>query len=203
MRGFFNAESLLWKPLGYLGEIVMLSLLWTVFSLPLITLGPASAAVYDAAVHGMRRRDDALISRFFSTFRRELKSGLAATAAGAAVPAAAAGVLYLLLRRFPEQGNLLGAAAVLVLFFWLCVMCWVYPVLSRFAMGTGALYAASLRLALGHILRSLTLALLWGGAVWVGLRFVSPLFALPGLAALLSTYLIEPVFRGLASRQPE
>ena len=44
MRQLFNPESLVWKPLGYLGDLVMLSLLWTVFSIPVVTLGPASAA---------------------------------------------------------------------------------------------------------------------------------------------------------------
>ena len=45
MRRFFDPESLLWKPLGFLGEIVTLSLLWTLCSIPLVTIGTASAAL--------------------------------------------------------------------------------------------------------------------------------------------------------------
>ena len=76
MRRFFNSESFLWRPLGVLGDLVVLSLLWTVLSLPLVTLGPASAALYDAAVHGLRQREGASLTRFLSTFRRELKEGV-------------------------------------------------------------------------------------------------------------------------------
>ena len=64
MRRFFNSESFLWRPLGVLGDLVVLSLLWTVLSLPLVTLGPASAALYDAAVHGLRQREGASLTPF-------------------------------------------------------------------------------------------------------------------------------------------
>ena len=78
-RALFNPESWLWKPLGYLGDLVMLSLLWAVFSVPIVTLGPASAALYDTAVHSIRRKEDTVIARFLSTFKRELKQGVLST----------------------------------------------------------------------------------------------------------------------------
>ena len=80
-------------------------------------------------------------------------------------------------------------------FFLLCVLCWLWPVQSRFEMGLGALLNTSVRLAFGHILRSAAMAILWGAALYAGLRFAAPFFVCPALAALLSSYLIEPVFR--------
>ena len=47
-RNFFNPEGLVWKPLGQLGDLVMLSLLWGICSVPLVTIGPATAALYEA-----------------------------------------------------------------------------------------------------------------------------------------------------------
>ena len=46
MRSLFNPESFLWKPFGYIGDLVVLSLLW-VCSIPVVTLGASSAALYD------------------------------------------------------------------------------------------------------------------------------------------------------------
>ena len=195
MRSFFNAENWLWKPLGVLGDYVMLSLLWTVFSLPLITLGPASAALYDAAVHGLRRKEDTVITRFLSTFRRELRQGVLSTLFWAAVLLVPGLLLYAAGGRMPEYWPNFVMLGLLAAFFLLMVLCWVWPVLSRFTMGFWAMQAASARLALGHILRSAVLALLWGLTGLAGLRFIAPLFVCPALAALLSTYIIEPVFR--------
>ena len=84
-RRFFDPESFVWKPLGVLGELVTLSLLWGVCCIPLVTFGSATAALYDSAVHVLRRKDDTLFSRFFGTFRRELKSGILSTLLWAAV----------------------------------------------------------------------------------------------------------------------
>lgn len=192
MRKFFNAENWLWKPLGVLGDLVMLSLLWTVFSVPILTLGPASAALYDAAAHSIRRNEDTVIARFLSTFRRELRQGVLATM----IALAAAAALFAPLRLMDPARGLTGLyiALSLLTFFQLCVHCWLWPVLSRFTLGLGALFANSAKLAFGCILRSAAMALLWGAALCAGLRFIAPLFVCPALAALLSTYLIEPVF---------
>lgn len=194
MRNFFNAENWLWKPLGVLGDLVILSLLWTVFSVPIVTLGPASAALYDAAVHSIRRREDTVIARFFSTFRRELKQGVLSTLIVLAAAVVLGSVPLLLLSRGQGQPYVL-ALSLLPVFFLLCAVCWLWPALSRFKMTLGPLHVNSLRLAFGHILRSAAMALLWGATAWAGLRFIAPLFVCPALAALLCSLLIEPVFR--------
>ncbi len=189
MRRFFNAENFLWRWLGILGDLVLLSLLWTVFSLPLVTLGPASAALYDAAVHVLRRGEGVSYARFLSVLRRELGQGMLVTIAWAGPLA----LLWLALRALPLSLPL-QIAAVLLCFFLLGFLCWLYAALSRFSMRTGALLSASLRLTLGHSLRSAIMALLWGAALYVCLRFGAPFFLCPALAAYASSYLIEPVF---------
>ncbi len=194
MRNVFNPESLIWKPLGVLGDLVILSLLWTVFSIPVVTLGPASAALYDTAVHSIRRKEDTVLARFFSTFKREFKQGVLSTLILLAVSALFVGLLRLLINRIGIPAYML-ALMLLLLFFMLACLCWLWPVLSRFTMGLGSLLANSLKLAFGHILRSAAMALVWGAVLYAGLRFVAPLFVCPALAALLSSLLIEPVFR--------
>ena len=194
MRSVFNPESLIWKPLGVLGDLVIVSLLWTVFSIPVVTLGPASAALYDTAVHSIRRKEDTVLARFFSTFKRELKQGILSTVIVLAAAVLFFGLLRLLINRTGLPAYIL-AVTLLLMFFVLACLCWLWPVLSRFTMGLGTLFANSLKLAFGHILRSAAMALVWGAVVYAGLRFVAPLFVCPALAALLSSLLIEPVFR--------
>lgn len=193
MRSAFNPESLIWKPLGVLGDLVMLSLLWTVFTIPIITLGPASAALYDAAVHSIRRKEDSVIARFFSTFRHELKLGILSTLIALAAAGVGLGVPLYLART--QNAPYLLAVPILLAFFLLCALCWLWPVLSRFTMPLGTLFANGVKLAFGHILRSAAMALVWGAALYAGLRFVAPFFVCPALAALLCSLLIEPVFR--------
>ena len=198
LRRFFNPDSLIWKPLGVLGDLVVLSLLWAVCCMPLVTVGPASAALYDTAVFVLRQKKGPPFPHFFSVFRRELKDGVLSTLLCAAGLLMIGLLFYAALRLFPgfaERGGLVSVVAVLLAFFSLAVLCWVWPTLSRFTLSPARLLGTSLRLAMGHSLRSAGLAVLWAAALYFSLRYVSPLFFLPGLAAFLCSYLIEPIFR--------
>lgn len=196
-RRIFDPESLLWKPLGYVGELVMLSLLWGVCSVPIVTLGPATAALYDCTVRNVRQGEEELFTRFFRTFRRELKTGLLST------------LLWALLLLLPPGAyRLLGSAltgtsawralaigTLVLLFFLIAVLVWVFPTLSRFTFGVKGLNVTALRLALGNILRSAVCAVVTVLGFLACYFFTSPLIFVPGLVSLIWSFLMEPVFR--------
>lgn len=196
-RRFFNSETGIWRFFGWVGDIVILSLLWTLFSLPLLTAGASSTALYDAAVHSVRRREDSAFERFWRTFRREWKTATLSAlfwAAIAAVPV----LLYMLTVRSAPEGQPITLQSVLfllLLFLLLCILSWVFPLLSRFTFSFISLQGTAVRLALGQILRSSAMALLSGLGIWACLNHVFSVFFAPGLIAWLSTFLIEPVFQ--------
>lgn len=197
---FFDPETPLWRPLGLVGELVMLSLLWGLCSIPLLTLGPAAAALYDTAEHSLRRREEGLFSRFFGAFRRALRTGVPATLLWAAPLLALYGLLRLLSGRLAAESLLSPALAFLLALTALLLLmlgCWLFPLLSRFAPDLRRLFGAALGLVLTRPLRSLVLAvslLVFALPCWL---FTTPLIFLPGALALLWTRLIEPVFREL------
>lgn len=204
-RRLFDPDGWLWKPLGHLGDLVILSLLWGVCCIPLVTIGASTTALYDTAVHVLRRKDDSLFSRFFHTFRRELLSGALSTLLWAAILFAGYFLWSRLSPAVPEGAGRLAVTIgmLLVFFFALCVLAWVFPLLSRFTFRTGALNATAVRVAFGHILRSAALALLMAAVVFLCIVFVFPVMVLPGAAALLSTFLIEPVFLSYEHQEEE
>ena len=195
-RRFFNPETGIWKFFSWLGEIVSLSLLWTLCSIPVITLGAASTALYDAVAHNMRRKESDMFQRFFGTFRRELKPGCLTTLLWGAV----AGLLFFLYRSLAgsaPDGQVVtawSAVFLLLLYLLLCVLSWVFPILSRFTFGFAALNRTALRIALGNILRSAAMALLIAAGIAIFTRNYYAVSFLPGVFAWLSTFLIEPVF---------
>lgn len=176
---------------------VVLSLLWVVFSLPVVTLGGATAALYDAVVHGFRRHESDYLYRFFTTFRAEWKHGILPTLLCGAV----IGGLWFGCTRF--TGSASGDAAVMLaagLLVLLCIpagaVCWVFPALSRFELETSALLSNSFRLALGHLPATFAMVLAAYGCVWLTayLLFL-PLLLLPALLALFCSLFIERVFK--------
>ena len=196
-RSIFRADSWLWKPFGWLADLVVLSLLWLVFSLPLVTLGGAAAALYDAVVHGFRRGESDYLYRFFTTFKAEWKHGLLPTL----VCGGGLGLLLWGYSRFTAAAQ--GDAAVMtawallvVLLIPVGIVCWVFPMLSRFEQSTGVLLSNSVCQALAHLPATLLMALAAGAAVWVTPRLLFvPLLFLPALLALFWSLFLEPVFR--------
>ena len=198
MSRFFDPGNGIWSVLGSFGELVMLSLLWAICCVPIVTIGSSTAALYDSVVRVTRKKEDDLFARFFGTFRRELKSGILSTL----VWLAASGILFLLftvIRKSTAEGPVRNTAlilyAVLIPFFVLCVLCWVFPLLSRFTFDTAGLNITAARLAFGHIIRSVGAALLAAAGIAACYFMTTPIIFVPGVIALLWSYLMEPVFQ--------
>ena len=197
-RGIFDSESMLWKPLGYLGDFIMLSLMWAVGCIPIVTIGCSTTALYDAAYHALRKKDDSLINRFIRTYRKELKNGILATLIWLVVAFIVYIIYSSLVRGLPQnesRSTILIFYLILVPFFLLCIFAWVFPTLSRFTFNAFALTITAIKLAFGNILRSAAMALIIGACFLLCFRYAVPLMVLPGVAAFSCTFLIEPVFR--------
>ncbi len=195
-KNFFNPEGGIWQILGFVGDIMILSMLWTVCAVPVVTAGASTAALYDAVVKGFFQKKPDSLMTFFRTFRRELKNALLPSIMWALL---LAGLFWLFrLAAGQLQGNA-GIVLTVVLFVVLLIpvgiCCWVFPLLSRFTLSFGQLNTNSVRLALGHMPRTLMIAMLAVGGAWLTLRFaLLPLFFLPAAVSLADAALMEPVF---------
>ena len=201
-RSFFNPESTPWKLLGYFGDFLMLSLIWALCSFPLITLGAATTALYDTVVHCVRRNESGMFSRYFQTFKAEFVPATLSTLLWAAVLALLFYLRALLAQATGLQGagGVLSMALLVLLLIPVGMACWVFPVLSRFTLGFGALNGNTVRLALGNILRTLALGVLTLASAVLCARLILPLMFFPAIVALLWSYLLEPVFSKYSKR---
>ena len=84
--GIFNPQNRFWQTLDHFADLLILSLLWLVCSLPLVTAGAACAALYDAVARCVRGAEPLPWKRFWQTIRRELPCAAAVTVAWGALP---------------------------------------------------------------------------------------------------------------------
>ena len=197
MGNLFNPDALLWRWCSRILDVMVLSILWFFCSLPAVTAGAASAALYDAAVHGIRRDEPGAYARFLRTFRRELKTGCLASLLWGAVIAAPLWGGTQIGRAIQEPEPVLAATAVIaaLLFFALGTACWMFPLLSRFEFSLGGLLRTAIQFFIVHLPSSLLLTLLLAGSAWACAKFLFPVFFLPCTAALAASLLIERAFR--------
>gem|GEM_PF-3196438 len=163
----FNPENAFFRTADKLADLVMLSLMWALCSIPLVTLGPATAALYDAAVKILRRGEAGNIyQRFFHSFRLNFKVGALTSLA-----VLAAAVLLYGLGNFLYRLALTGKAGVVLYYAYLLLLLlpigmisYLFPVLSRFTFGAGGLIGTCWKLALNHLPSTLLLGLLTAAA---------------------------------------
>ena len=187
-----------WRWMAKLADVLVLSLLWLLCSVPIVTVGAATAALYDAAARCVRGGENGPWGRFLRTFRAELST---------AIPAALACGLPLLLffwifrwlRLAAQAGvpgmEVLSAAYLVVLILPVGTFCWMFPLLSRFTFRPLGLLWTAFPLALAHLPSTVMVVLLTVAVVAVSLWLVVPIFFAPCLLILLWSLFMEPVFR--------
>lgn len=193
----FNPEAPFWRLMSSLADILALSLLWVFTSLPLVTLGTATAALYDAAARCVRPGKAGALSRYFSTFRRELKQS-----AVLSLIILAAGFLLLIPLRFfwlAVLGDLPGAKIALAAYAMFLVLpfgafCWVFPILSRFSFSLLGVVKVSFQCSIAYLPITFLMVLSALAAGLVSALYWAPVLILPCLVALLWTCLLERIF---------
>lgn len=199
-----NPENRFFQVTGRLADLLLLSLLWLLTSLPLVTLGPASAALYDTVVKTFRTKEETTpYRRFFRVFRRELRVGMLTS-----LVVLAAGfflyclyVFFLLAAPGSRGWYLLYFSFLVVLLLLAGILSYLFPVLSRFTFGVGGLLSACAKLALVHLPSTVLLA---GAAIlgaWACLRWWWPVLFVPGTLALFASLPLERIFQPYADRQ--
>ncbi len=198
LRSMFDPQAPLWRGVGKFADVLMLSILWLFLSLPVFTLGAATAALYDAAARCVLGGRNGPLVRFWETFRREFKTASLATLLWGGPTFFLVWVLYAtgngVLTRL-SFGPAVSAALLVLLFLPLGALCWMFPLLSRFTFTTAALIRAALRLAIGFLPRTVILVASAAAAVYLSDRYLLPMLVLPCLVAMLWSKLLEGVFQ--------
>ena len=76
MGSIFRADSKLVQFLNKITNLIIVSILWCLCCLPVITIVPASAAMFHTTEQVIQKTGNGVLRDFFHTFRQELKQGI-------------------------------------------------------------------------------------------------------------------------------
>lgn len=200
-RSIFRPYGPVWNFLNTITDALALSLLWCFCSLPLITLGAATTALYDAAVHGIRYREAGLYHRFFRTFRSVFKTTSAVTVLWGVILLFGSFVLTLLNAAAEEstQAAIMGGAYRVIMLLPIGAFCWSAIILSRFDQGFRKLTVTSLQFLIVHFFSSAAIAIVTWLAVWYCANNLLALTFLPAVTVLVWSLFAEAIFRKLGA----
>ena len=182
-------------------DLIYIGVLWLLCSVPLVTLGASSTALYYAVVKCIRHDRGGLTSTFFQGFRRNFRQATLLWLICLGVILLGLGDVYAFSQMGVRAGELLYVLSRLLLLPVPLLFPWIFAFLSRFENTVAGTLRFAFWLAVKYAGKSVLLLLeLTAGLViaWL-LPQIAPL--LPGVLCLLMSYAIEPALRKLAEGQ--
>jgi len=198
MIRLFDPENKFWQFLSKATDAALMSLLWVLTSLPLVTIGASTAAFYSYALKQVTDQEGSLVKSYFSAFRAHFKRATLLWLLQATGAVFFAADLWAAWSFFLSQGGAAGVALLGVCGFcalsFLCCCLYAYPVLAAYELTVRQVIVNSFLLAVARLHVTLTLALLLA-ACRALFYFLSGLFFLwVGLYVFFSSYLIYGAF---------
>ena len=199
MSRIFDPENKFWSGISKIADVTCMSFLWTLTSLPLVTMGAATTAFYAYTMRQVRDTEGSVLAGFFKAFRQHFKKATllwlleVAGLAFFAVDLVGAWNFYLVVGGLPAI--LLGALVLCLTVLFLGCTFYVWPLLAVFDFPLKKILGNSFIMAVGNLPATLTLALVWG-LTGAGCFYMSGVFFVwVGLAIFVSSYFIDTVFK--------
>lgn len=180
------------------GQLILLSIVWSIVSLPIVTLGPATAALYYAVTKSVRCQRGSCLREFFSAFRSNLMPGIPLTVLLLLYTVLSAGSLYFAYASpalpAPLRWLFFAVGGAFLLLILLVVSCG-FILLSRLQVSLLPCLKTSLYFAVINYKCTIKLILLLAGAGLLLFLMPALLVAVPSTACLVSSFIFEPVFK--------
>ena len=193
----FRPYGPVWNFLNHVTDVLGLSILWCFCCLPIVTIAPATTALYDATVRGIRYGEEGPYRRFFHTFRREWKQGVGVSVLFGLLLVFGSWVLAMLdeLGQSDRTAALMAGGYRAVLLIPLAAACWAVTIQSRFSFSFRGLIVTAVRFLPAHLLSSAVLAVFTWLVFWFCNDTPIALTFAPVVCTLAWSLVTEPVFR--------
>ncbi len=196
--GFFNYDNPVWRFIGKFWDVLIVNLLWIVCSIPIVTIGASTTAMYYVTLRLARDDDGYTFRSFFKSFKENFKQATAIWLIFLAVGLLLAFDLYYFVR-------LVGASTLRTVmitvffsmaFIWAAMFTYVFPLQARFYNPVKRTIFNAFFMAVRHVFGTIGLLAVDGAIVFLSLSFL-PQLTIFGVAliAFFNSYLFNNIFK--------
>lgn len=163
MKSIFSPEGPLFRFVERAVNLVVLNILYLIFCIPIVTIGPATTALRYVTLKYAANEEDRVWAPFIHSFKQNLKQGIVVGLISTVLGAFLAWDLYLVYQMVDS-----GAAIDKVMLFMVALMCilylmgtaYVYPLLARYENSLKQMFRTALILAIRHLPATLCMAII-------------------------------------------
>ncbi len=158
LQGLFNYDNPVWRFIGKLGDLIILNVLWLITSIPIVTIGASTTALYYVTLKLVRDEDGYTIRSFFKSFKENFKQSTIIWLIMLAVGLLIGFDLYFFIYMQTDPSKL---RSIMVAVFgslglvYLCILTYVFPLQSRFYNPVKRTLFNAFYMSIRHILQTL------------------------------------------------
>ena len=200
MHNLLNPEGKVMRVITKIADSAILNLLWLIFSIPVITAGASTTALFDISIKMVNDEEGNIIPGFWRSFRSNLRSAtktwLILLALG--IVLGIDGYFFFHMRFENAFWTILTAIFLIAVAAYLIILMYVFALMACFENTSFAMIRNALMTGMRFLFCTAFQAGVYFLMVLVAVRFFTPILMFgEGLCVLLCSYLMNPVLRSL------
>lgn len=187
MGGLFNYDNPIWRIVGRIWDLFVLNLLWVICSLPIVTFGASTTAMYYCTMKIAKDRDSGgMLMMFFHSFKDNIKQSTVIWI----IMAVTGGILLFDIRFFGFYAPIQNSAVRMVIFtitcflmlLWIFIFLYIFPIQAKFVNSVKQTFKLALLMSVKHLVRTI---IILAGSVIILVAVYFLIMKLPGVMSML------------------
>ncbi len=196
MNNLLNPDNKVMQFITKVADSVFLNLLWLIFSLPIVTIGASTTALFTVTERMVRNEEGNLWKGFYQAFRSNLKSATKTWLILLLLGAALIGDTWICWHMRYE--NPFWTVLTAVLFVadaaYLIILMYVFPLSARFENTSFQMIKNAFMIGMRYLVCTALQAGIYFLMLLCAVRFFTPILMFgEGLCALLSSYVLNGI----------
>ena len=187
MGGFFNYDNPVWRFVGRIWDLFILNLLWVICSIPIVTFGASTTAMYYCTLKIAKDRDSGgMFTMFFHSFKDNIRQSTIIWI----IMALIGGILFFDIRFFSFYSPINNTVIRMIIFMvtcflillWLFIFLYIFPIQAKFINSIKQTFKLALFMSIKHLVRTI---IILAGSLIILIAVYYLIMRLPGVMSML------------------
>ena len=158
LQNLFNYDNPVWRFIGKFGDLIVLNILWIITSIPIVTIGASTTAMYYVTLKLVRDEDGYTIRSYFRSFKENFKQATVIWLIMLVVGFLLGFDLYFFIKMQTESSNFRNIMITIfasMTLIYTCILVYVFPLQSRFYNPVKRTLFNAFFMSIRHILQTI------------------------------------------------
>lgn len=195
MGGLFNMDNPVMRFLGKMTDVLFLGIIYLVFSMPVITIGASTTALYYTTVKVIRRDRNYIFQSFWKSFKENFKDSTIIWL-GILLMSGILSVNFRYTRHLGgTAGYVLFCVYMLMTFILVAVSAYIFPVLSRFVLPKKHILKNAFFMSVRHLPSTILFILIFAVSILAVMIMPVLILFMPAVTALVYSFPMERILK--------